>query len=119
MAFVCASYIRTSSESGRNAAREMSNVKFTTRLPEIKGKLDTASILSSNIDLVLLSQISYWFLGSPLVSGKRANPSFMFVYLPYLAVAQGALFTLMYKKEGKHMTSVLEAALASHSPLFV
>lgn len=56
---MCASYIRTSSESGRNAAREMSNVKFTTRLPEIKGKLDTASILSSNIDLVLLSQISY------------------------------------------------------------
>lgn len=52
-------------------------------------------IFCSNIDSVLLSQISYWFLGSPLVSEKRANPSFMFVYIPYLAGARGALFTLI------------------------
>lgn len=116
---VCGSCISTSSESGRMAPRGMSNVSFTTRLPEIKGKLDTASIFCSNIDLALLSQIGYWFLGSPLVSGKRANPSFMFVYIPYWAGAQGALFTLICKEEGKHMTSGLEATLAGHSPLFV
>lgn len=56
---MCAFYINTSSESGRIAAQEMNNVEFTTRLPEIKGKLDTASIFWSNVDLVLLSQISY------------------------------------------------------------
>ena len=59
VAFVCASYISTSSESGRIAAREMNNVEFTTSLPEIKGKLNTASIFWSHVDLVLLSQISY------------------------------------------------------------
>ena len=59
MAFVCASHISTSSESGRIAAREMNNVEFTTSLPEIKGKLNTASIFWSHVDLVLLSQISY------------------------------------------------------------
>lgn len=59
MAFVCTSYITTSSEAGRIAAREMNNVEFTTSLPEIKGELGIASIFCSNIDLVSLSQISY------------------------------------------------------------
>lgn len=56
---MCASYVSTSSESGRIAAGEMNNVEFTTSLPEIKGELDTASIFWSSVDLVLLSQISY------------------------------------------------------------
>lgn len=56
---MCALDIRTSSELGRIAAKQMNNVEFTTSLPEIKGELDTAGIFCSNIDLVLLSQISY------------------------------------------------------------
>lgn len=52
-------YISAPSESGRVAAKKMSSVEFATSLPEIKGELDTASIFYSNIDLVLLSQISY------------------------------------------------------------
>lgn len=59
MAFVYTSYISTSSEAERIAGRKMNNVEFTTSLPEIKGKLDIASIVCSNIDLVSLSQISY------------------------------------------------------------
>lgn len=78
--------------------------ELCTSLPEIKFELNVASIFCSNIDLVLLSQISHLLGGGASVPWNRDNSSFMFVYIPYLAGEQAALFTLVCKEGGEHMT---------------